>query len=134
MGIILTELILFTISDLNNERRRHQDFRDKVRDRIVQAVDDGEICEAGYDALDELGLERPKKNWHGNIIVTLSYDNLMAVPENRYGVSEPDQLTIDSFVDELSDALDFLNRSIALPSGTTLCMEDWNIDNWETDD
>lgn len=59
-------------SELDRVRRENRLFREQVRDRIIEAYKDGDICLSGMNrGLDDLGLAEYVECFYGTVTLTV---------------------------------------------------------------
>ncbi len=71
-------------TELDRLKREFEAFRTQVQERIVTAIQEGDICESGgFDALEEFGLEQPTRTFGGYITIQLDVSGI-AGRRDRY--------------------------------------------------
>lgn len=95
-------------SELRAARKELTDFKKKVQARVIDAIDNEEVCaEGGYEALNDWGLEVPKKRLGGNLNLLIDFDNYECGQEvTRYGGAEPDDGDVQVLYDAVETAIE----------------------------
>lgn len=116
---------------LDNTQRELAALKEVVRDRLLEAIDTGEICrDGGTQALKDFGLHVPSVTTSGTLTVTLDFEGWMTDDhEDGWNGLEPTQDAWDTFLNDVGEELYEVFRTTKLHNGTTLSYSSVDADN-----